>query len=124
MRILNRKDFMACPKGTVYMDFSPCVFGQLTLKTSGPENEGDFYVSSLEGYLSEHGASESCGGSEEWFALVERAEKGERVDVHYDTGGREGMFNDHALFAVLDRDDVDRLIAVLQAAQKGLPDWT
>jgi hypothetical protein len=119
MRILKYDDFLKEPNGTVYMDYRPCVFGQLAIKTSGPEFTGDFYVMSLEGNLGDKGATESNGGSEEQFALIDRVEDGEALPLFFDTAGREGMYDHTALYAVLDPDDVDRLIAVLQRSKLG-----
>ena len=126
MRILNREAFMRCPEGTVFLDYKPHHFGSLSVKTCAPKplkSDGhldDFYRLDVDTILNvaEHGKGESCSDSTEAFALMERAAGGERVDLHFDSGGRDGMFDENALFAVLDPEDVQRLIAVLGNAPK------
>lgn len=129
MRILNREAFMRCPEGTVFFDYKPHHFGSLSVKTCGPKplksdgHLGDFYRIDVDTLLNvgEHGKGESCGDSNEALSLMERALAGERVDLHFDGDSRDGIFDEEALFAVLDPEDVQRLIAVLTNAPKETP---
>jgi len=128
MRILNREAFMRCPEGTVFLDYKPHYFGHLSIKTCGPKtlkSDGhldDFYRIDVDTLLNvgEHGKG-SSSGSDEAFSLMDRALAGERVDLHFDGDSRDGMFDEEALFAVLDPEDVQRLIAVLANAPKETP---
>jgi hypothetical protein len=122
MKILNRENFLLCPAGTVFFDYKPQVFGGLSIKTCEPKplnrNNGypdDFFRIDIDTVLNvgELGRGESCGDTYEAISLLERAEAGEQVDLHFDGEGRDGIFDEDARFAVLDPEDVQRLIASL-----------
>ena len=124
MRILNREAFMQCPEGTVFFDYKPHCSGDLSIKTCGAaqlrDERGvlnDFFRLGIDPVMSiaEPGATESVG-SDVRFDLLERAIAGERFDLFFDCGGRDAMYAADALFAVLDPEDVRRLIELLSEA--------
>lgn len=110
VKILNRKEFMALPAGTVYFDYRPHVGESLAVKTSGPsaEEADDFCLQNISALEIE------SSGSDELFARTEEMyTKGTERPLVFDNAGREGMFDMAARFAVLDKADVERLVAVL-----------
>ena len=121
MRILSRAQFLACPAGTVFMRHHAGTLGFETapaIKTSDDYNGHDFTSIDLRGDIGENGDAHFDTG--EAIALFDRANAGERVGLFYCDPCRDGMFDDHP-FAVLDTDDLDRLIAALVEARSKLP---
>lgn len=123
MRILSRKDFLLCPVGTVFADYQSLgMLGTLSIKVDGPSatpERDDFCRMDLDGTgANVHGSPDSTWNSDAWMAVMLRAEQGERVDIHFDTSGRDGMFEQDARFAVFDDDDVERLIKSLQTRKR------
>jgi hypothetical protein len=110
MKIVKRKEFLALPRGTVFMSYRPCVFGDLAVK--GDTWGNDFLVDDLTGAVS----SES---SEDLLAKCDAMEAGASVAVDFEYTGRDGCFgDDEGMFAVYEPADVDLLIARLQQANK------
>jgi hypothetical protein len=123
MRILKRRDFLLCPAGTVFADYQSLgMFGTLSIKTDGPSatpDSDDFVRMDLDGTSANvHGSDGGCG-SDEWMQAMVCAEDGARIDIHFDTTSRDGMFEREAQFAVFDDDDVERLIAALVNRKAG-----
>lgn len=117
MRILNRQQFLQCPQGTVFFDYVPATsMSPISVKTDDAGYmEDDFCRVDVDVGVgvAEADATESCCDSEQMSDLLGRAQKGERISLHFDGSGRDGGFDPNALFAVLDDDDVERLIALL-----------
>lgn len=129
MKILNREDFLRCPAGTVFFGYRTGVFGGLSIKACNPlpidadklpEDfrrfyAGDFLRVDIDTVLNvgEPGHGESCFNYDDAAILLERAEAGEKVDLHFDSAGRDRSSDEDARFAVFDPEDVQRLIATL-----------
>jgi hypothetical protein len=103
MKILTRQQFLKTPVGTVFHYYKPCVFDGLYIKTSGSDDTTDFCMQELIGAL----MSES---SEQFNDACDRMEIGESAPCCFDFSGREGLFDDEQLFAVLEDSDVEALI--------------
>lgn len=107
MRIISRAEFLKQPVGTVFHYYKPCVFDGLYIKTSGSDDHTDFCVQELIGAL----MSES---SEQFHEACDKMESGGSAPVCFDFSGREGMFDNEQLFAVLEDADVEALIERLK----------
>jgi len=115
MRILNKAEFLKCPDGTLFFDLheGSAIIENLSIKN---ESLGDDFVRTDIGSLCNLGNGErSARGSEEAMEFFYRADAGETVSYHFDTGARDASYSSQR-FAVLDRDDVRRLILALDAA--------
>lgn len=114
MRIVNRKTFLQLPAGTVFSKYSPCIFGDLSIK--GDTVSNDFLVQDIVGSID----SETDSG---YYDKINASEKdGVSLKMDFDVMGRDGLFDDDQLFAIWERDDViglrDRLKDALDSAYK------
>jgi hypothetical protein len=111
MRIINRAEFQACPAGTIYSKYQPCVFDELSVKTSGPLQEGqtDDWTRII---LCD--AIEAIDELEFIDACIRAQDSGLELRMDFENVSRDGMYNKDQLFAVWDRRDVEQLIATLQ----------
>lgn len=119
MRIVDRQTFLSLPAGTVYAkwgsagEYAPkeqdLTYGEVAVK--GDTVAGVDWVE--EPLLS---WPEGCSNSEQWSDVMQAAINGTptapmRIGDH---GGRDGLFDEDQLFAVFERIEVERLIALLQ----------
>ncbi|MES2201120.1 MAG: hypothetical protein V4498_02600 [candidate division FCPU426 bacterium] len=110
MRIVNLKEFLTMPSGTVYSKYEPCAFGPINVKGDSI-GEIDFYTWDLAGSI-------KADGTDEFVERLHRAEKsGEDLETDFDQEGRDGMFQDDQLFAVYSKEDVSKMIARLEGAE-------
>lgn len=114
MKIVNLTEFLAMAVGTIFAKYQPCVFGPWLIKE---ENAGvkDFFYQSLE---PDFGMT-----SDERYAAFDAMERGESVsgwDLY--CAGRDGLYEDGQLFAVLELADakilIDRLYAAVDTASQ------
>ena len=99
---------MKMPSGTVFSYYEPCVFRELNIKDCNPEPDyPDFTMSLLIGAI-EHSNSDDYGEN------CERMELGESIGMDLEFSGREGLFDDGQLYAVYEKEDVEKLIARLK----------
>lgn len=102
MKILNRKDFLNLPSGTIFSEYLPCNLYGLFVKedTCGDNdyNEIDL-ISSIE--LKE---------SEDYCTVLE----GGNFKMDYKYSGRNGHFEDEQLYAVYEQKDINKLIEYLK----------
>jgi len=106
MKIVDFKEFLALPAGTVYMKYEPCVFEDLCVKEDSLKNR-DFLYSNITYDI-------DCNGSDDFFAkLFEAEENKQSLKTDFNMVGRDGCFKDDQLFAVYEKEDVERLIAKL-----------
>lgn len=118
MRIVDRKTFLSLPSGTVFAKFGrqPKDGSHLNLTLSeiaikGETSYTDFCVQELIPWF--EGVSDSAGH----FAVFESMLKGEHSPpLDYECDGRDGLFDEDQLFAVWERDDLQRLLARLRTA--------
>jgi hypothetical protein len=111
MRILNRKDFLNTPSGTLWSYYEPCIFRDLNVKTSDNKDyENDFVYFSL---IAEF---DSCS-SGEFAEKCQRMELGESIAQSFEETSREGLYEDEQLFLVYEQDDIKNMIETLQNLQ-------
>ena len=106
MKIVNLEEFRAFPAGIVFMKYSPCVFGELSVK--GKTWEYDFLTSDCCTEIESNDSSESSD-------ILDAAEKDSSysIKMDFDCFGRDGSFEDKQLFAVYEQADLDGLINTL-----------
>lgn len=99
---------MQLPAGTVFSYYRPCVFRDFCIKDSDPEpGYPDFSMSDLIGAV-------AVDSSDDFVEKCERMEKGEGLPVDFEYSGREGLFDEKLLYAIYEKEDVQKLIARLQ----------
>lgn len=102
MRILNRKEFLACPPNTLYSRYQPCIFGALEIK--GDTWTNDWLYQPIADSI-------ACHDSIEHTELLEQSrETGRVLTMDMDCQSRDGCFNEDELFAVWETKDVKALI--------------
>jgi hypothetical protein len=111
MKILNRKDFLKTPAGTLWSYYEPCNFRDLSVKTSDRKDyENDFVSFSLI-------AGFDFFDSGEFLEICQRMEMGESVPQSFEQTTREGLFEDEQLFLVYEQGDIQKMIETLQNLQ-------
>ena len=102
MKIINRKDFLKMPAGTLFAKYKPCVFGDMMIK--GDSLRNDFFCQQIVDAV-------DCDNSEEFHdILVDAEENGAAFNLDLNCEMRDGMFDDGELFAVWSEDDVQALV--------------
>lgn len=104
MRIVNRAEFLAMPTGTVFNKWTPLILGDPCIK--GATWGNDFLVQ----YLDQIQSPEF----EDYMDSLYRLEAGVEIPMDFDSGSRDGLFDDDQLFAVWSDADVEALITRLQ----------
>jgi len=108
MRIVNKQQFMALPSGTLYRKFTtPYAFGEMEVKfdslpSSSNPGYGDFVCMPL-------GDIEWDETGQMFDRLDEMAEQGTSYPIDLDCAGRDGCFEQDAMFLVCEKDDVVKL---------------
>lgn len=100
MKVLNRKEFLNMPEGTIFAKGEPWHFNQIAHKA---ETMGaDFVYMSL--------ANIDSYDSGEWsFRLNEMLETGASYPIDNDGFMRDGLFDEDDVFLVFERDDLIKL---------------
>lgn len=110
MKIVDRKTFLSIEKEVVYNKFSPCMFGDLAIKSCSLEN--DFIYQDLNSPV-------DIEEDEEFSQVVYGAiENNESINLDFDCTERDGMYDDTEMFAVWETDDIRKLIARLEKVIK------
>lgn len=110
MKIVDRKAFLALPAGTVFAKYQPHVFGAWEIK-EGTMGE-DYVVQDLFPFFAVEGDS----WEEQWKVLESIKKGAPSPPMDFDCAGRDGLFDRDQLFGVLERADLEALIARLQLA--------
>lgn len=107
MKIVNRKDFLAMPEGTLFCKYTPCFFDDISIK--GESLINDFFYQQLV-----HPIAKDSG---ELFALLDSAEQsGETITNDLYCEGRDGCFDDDQMFLIFEPKDLLDLIRRLAEA--------
>lgn len=104
MRIVNLKQFLALPNGTVFAKYEPCSFEVLMIKTANV-GERDFCYQELG-----PDALDATDTADFVEKLHESEASGIELALDFHGGGRDGCFDDDQLFAVFSQGDVEQLI--------------
>jgi len=104
MRIISREKFIKMPIGTVFSYYEPQCFRELMIKASDNSKwEDDFLYDSLIGAI-------ECVSSDDFSSKCEHMEGGGSVTVDFEGTSREGLFDKEQLFAIYEKEDVEKLI--------------
>lgn len=115
MKIVNRNTFLSMPEGTVYSKYEPIFFGPLCIKgeTIHREGAGDFWYQNIADAI-------DSDNQAEMELLMDSAERnGSSVPLYLHSEFRDGLYDEHQLFAVWEPNDVTALIVRLQEAMQG-----
>lgn len=107
MKIVDRKTFLQLPANTLFQKYAPCVFGDLEIKVCNPiDNWGNDFVTQS---LTEPCFKDNLGSDKHFEALL-KLEEGAEFRLDYDFAGRDGLYDKDQLFAVYDKEDVQKLM--------------
>ena len=112
MKIVNKEEFYKLPKGTVYSDYKPICITGLKIKEHNICRPGQPPVSF---YYQDLIENVDCSGSSEYFDIMQSEQE---FKMDYECGDRDDMFDPDQQFIVFDREDVQRLIKVLEETLK------
>jgi hypothetical protein len=108
MRIVDLKTFMSMPDGTIFAKAKEYLHQALSIKVQSLN--GDFLYQSLSMYQYD------SKNEDNMCVLYEVENEGRVVEMNYERCARDGLFEEDELFAVLDKEDVVKLIARLNRA--------
>jgi hypothetical protein len=109
MKIVSKQEFLKLPPGTIFSDYQPQCLSGFKVKAESSIGISDFIYSDLTG-------NPQNTGSEDFGDKCEAMEQGESVPIDVEFYGREGFYDDNMLYAVYERDDLKKIIGVLEAA--------
>jgi hypothetical protein len=108
MKIVNLKTFLTLPRGTVFCRYQPCCFDGLEIKECN-YGDIDFGMTALIPPWPE------SSGSEEMMKILDKAEQdGQDFPLDFNSGGRDGCFQEDQLFAIFSQVGLSQLIRKLQ----------
>ena len=108
MKIITRKEFLKLPIGTVWSYYEPCCFQDLNIKASDLSGwETDFLYDPIIGQI-------DTKSSDEFLEKCDFMEKGGSVPMDFEATSREGLFDEDQLFAIYEKEDVEKLITRLK----------
>ena len=101
MRIMSREAFLAMPAETVFSYYRPCVFSDLLIK--GETANGDFWTVDIIGAI-------EFDNTGDFMNKCNQMEDGSSVPLDLEIESREALFDPEQLFAVYEKQDLERLI--------------
>jgi hypothetical protein len=113
MRIVTQKEFYDLPVDTLYSIYDPCIFNGLFIKKEtiySEDGEGiDFYYQDLIGNV-------KTNLSESILEILSKAElDGSRFRLDFRSIDRDGLFDQDALYAIYEKNEVKDLISCLDS---------
>jgi hypothetical protein len=108
VRIVNRKEFLSMPSGTLFSKYTPQFFDEFRIKGDSID-EIDFYYQSLVDPI-------DAESSSDLFEKLDAAQGGAELPIDLHCESRDGLFESDQLFAVWSPSDVLALIRRLQEA--------
>lgn len=108
MKIVNKEQFLKLPAGTLYSRYAPCIVEGLERKQE-TISTNDWFFDSFIGNI-------KCSSSDEFVKQCDIAATGIDVPLDYGTYGaeRDGLYDEHELFAVYSSNDIYQLIEALK----------
>ena len=105
MRIIDRKEFLECPSGTVYGEYFPWSVEGLRVKQDNCGDDDWFYIDLIAGvdYVGD------------WSS---NADHGDSFPLSFNGICRDGAFDDDQLFAIYEPADVAGLIEALEKTRR------
>lgn len=114
MRIVNRKEFLKLPDGTLYSSYYGSSASRLEIKEGGDWGNDWFYTNLLTLW------SEAESGSEDYFYKLSKAESNSNFSFSQDleSSERDGRYEEDQLFVVFEKEDILKIINKLQSIIK------
>ena len=110
MKVVNRKEFLAMPAGTLYTEFEPCITNGLAIKYDTLDNGDDWFYTEL------IASSVACDG------LVEMYD-GKELPYSSNWQGRDRAFNQDQLFIVYSPADIQAFADTLAGLINAKVGW-
>lgn len=108
MKIVDYDTFIKMPAGTLYAEYTPCIFGETFIKQDNVSGrDRDWFYSELV----------SNPDNDDWVDACEAMEKGEELPPET-AWSRDGMFDYDRKFLVYSRHDVETMIETLKETLK------
>jgi len=107
MKIVNRKQFLKLPNGTIYCSFNKknFSFNGFSLKLESLSN--DWYYMDLTDF-------DNWDNSEERIENIQKMiAEGKEYPLSLNCSSRDGMFEEDEMFCIYDKQDIERIINVL-----------
>lgn len=112
MKILTREQFLQLPKGIVYTKFEPFIFGDICIKEESLQEDW-VYQKLFEVDVNDSG---------EFVEMLSHAiEKQDNIPLDFEMTMRDGEFVDNQFFAVLEKEEVVKLIHRLEQTLSHYP---
>lgn len=110
MRIVDRKTFLAMPRGTIYHQMQGWTTdsGDMEIKHDTLDS-GDYQFASMTGVQIVDSAR-----SDEWNDRMEQMENGASHPAAFDCIDHDGCYEDDQMYLIYERADVEALISKLQ----------
>lgn len=108
MKIVERTQFLNMPAGTMFFKYSEACFDALRIK--GETIGNDFCYQPLDCV-----EADTTG---DFFRKLDFAVAGNSINLDFDCQSRDGLFDADQLFAVLEKSDVEKMLAcIIQATE-------
>lgn len=101
MKLYKFKDFLKLPAGVVFSYYEPCIFRGLYKKYDSIQDIDFFYTDFI--------APIKSSGSDEYNDKLMNWKEGEELDLEFDVGEREGLFDEEQLYAVYSENEIKEL---------------
>ena len=106
MKIVNRKDFMEFPRGTLFCEYDPEIFGELLIKGDTIVHDG---VNADWQYQEIQNSIKGCC-SKRSDILDEAEVKGTSFELDLHALSRDGCYDDDQMYCIWEEKDVEGLI--------------
>jgi len=106
MKIVNYDEFIKLPKGTIYSETEPCIFGEWRIKRDTVNGDSDWFYEVLVG---DFDYFEKYSDISEAYDDMEKG-----VDILSEgVLQRDGMYDHDRKFAIYSKEDIKKLIETL-----------
>lgn len=107
MRIVNYNEFIKQPKGTIYCEYEPCVFGKMNIFIESINDGSDFYYQEINHAIP---SADSSTFTEDCKLM----EEGMEITADYYCLERDGLFEYDRKFLIYSKEDIKDLINKLK----------
>jgi hypothetical protein len=114
MKLLNRKEFLKLPEGTLYAKYYQDIFDDICVKDASigvDEEIGVFYTMPLINISDDAFDNDHADASDSFV-------KTKQCELDFDCYGRDGFFDEDQLFAVFEAKELSEMTKILQTALK------
>ena len=109
MKIINRNEFLKLPSYTLYSKYEPCIFDDICIKGESMiwDSGNDFIYTPIADVV------DSSSSSNFYDKLADAVDNKTSLSVDLECGSRDGLYDDDQLFAIWEKEDIQKLIASL-----------